>query len=52
MKKKDTAQRRKPRLPGECRDRLRHGGAHKNKKKYKREKNHQCIRDECPDAFL
>ena len=43
--------RQKPRLPEECRERLRSGEAHRDKKKYKREKYHESVRDN-PDAFL
>lgn len=50
-----VGKRKKPRVPAEGQDRLHQGGAHQDKKKYKREKNRakseENVRDD-PDVFL
>lgn len=59
MKKESVkikGKRRKPRVPAEGQDRLHQGGAHQDKKKYKREKHRahgeDCVRDNDPGVFL
>jgi hypothetical protein len=52
MKKKEKAKRQKPRLPEEGRERIHQGGAHSDKKKYRREKDCQHVRDCNPGVFL
>jgi hypothetical protein len=49
MKKKEKSERHKPRVPAEGRDRLHQGGAHQDKKKYKREKNRAQREDSARD---
>lgn len=58
MKKESVrvkGERRKPRVPAEGQDRLHQGGAHQDKKKYKRKKNRALgednVRDDDPDVF-
>ncbi len=46
-----VGKRKKPRVPMEGQERLHQGGAHQDKKKYKREKIRKNVRED-PDVFL